>query len=189
MDSDSIMASKITDMCSEYATLLPVNSEYDKIASIFEQSYGSTEVCISAIFKIHNQHTSDFFEAQRLEIKQKRKVDPQIIDVFHGTKMSVVKNIMATGFDPSYNRVMAFGRGTYASPKVKTALGYCKDATIQENTSMIFLCRFLLGTYGACGVGGIDTSRIDYSGNNSNIYVTPYRYGIIPDYLICYHKS
>ena len=54
---------------------------------------------------------------------------------------------------------------------------------------MIFLCKMLLGKFGIVNNGtSFDTKNIDYSGNNANIYVTPYDAGIIPTYLICYYS-
>lgn len=183
------MAEDILDLQSSFAEMLPMNKEYDRVASVFEKSYGSDAVCISAIFKITNPNLIDQFEKQRQEIKEKRGKDPQIIEVFHGTTLIAARSIIVSGFDPSYSVVAAFGKGTYASPHIKTALMYCKDASRVGNTSMIFLGRFLKGTFGRQSIGGlIDTNSVDYSGNNSNIFVTPYAGGIIPDYLICYYS-
>jgi hypothetical protein len=36
--------------------------------------------------------------------------------------MSAVHSIAAHGFDPAYSRVAVYGKGTYASPFVQTAL-------------------------------------------------------------------
>lgn len=53
---------------------------------------------------------------------------------------------------------------------------------------MIFLCRFIKGVFGQHSNGAIiNTKLYDYSGDNNNIFVTPYATGIIPDYLICYY--
>lgn len=97
--------------------------------------------------------------------------------MFHGTTMNSALNIINTGFDVSYNTVSAYGKGTYASPNIRVALNYCKDAKQPGQTSLIFLCKFLLGEFG-----------IDYCGNKNNIYVTPYNYGIIPTHLFCYYS-
>lgn len=54
---------------------------------------------------------------------------------------------------------------------------------------MIFLCKFLYGVFGTPNTQNIiDTTNADYSDNQSNIFVTPYGYGIIPKYLICYYS-
>lgn len=183
------MSRDILDLQSSFAKLLPLNKEYDRVADIFEKSYGSDAVCISAIFKITNPNLIDQFERQRQIIKEKRGKEPQIVEVFHGTTQTAAKSIIVSGFDPSYSVMAAYGKGTYASPHIKTALSYCKDATKVGNTSMIFLGRFLKGTFGSYSAGGlIDTKYFDYSGNDGNILVTPYAGGIIPDYLICYYS-
>ena len=178
---------RILELRTAYSILLKIDKEYEKIASAFEKSYNSNNVCISAIFRIENLVLENNFWKQYEEIKAKRKCEPKIMEVFHGTRRESAKNIMLEGFDPKYNVTYAFGKGTYCSPQVITALGYCKDAN-KENDSMVFLCDMMLGNYGPHGnFGIIDTEKYDYSGNNSNIYVTPYRYGIIPKYLICYY--
>jgi hypothetical protein len=167
--------------------MLPLNNEYDKVVAKFEKSYQSNEVYISSIFKITNNKLTQMFEEQFLDIKRKREFAPEIIEVYHGTTLEAAKNIIHTGFDPSYSKIAAFGRGTYASPNIKLALQYCKDAHISGKTSMVFLCRFLKGVYGSHQHGIIDTNNYDHSGDKYAIYVTPYAGGIIPDYLICYY--
>jgi len=180
--------SKILTIQSSYATPLSINKEYERVSEIFEKSFGSTNVCISAIFKLDNPALENEFEAQILEITHKRGTVPKIMQVFHGTAMKSAKSIIKNGFDPKYSTVAAFGKGTYSSPNVTTALGYCKDARSKDDDSMIFLCDMVLGTYGSPIANNIiDTKLFDYSGNLSNIYVTPYKTGIIPKYLICYY--
>lgn len=119
----------IFDFETCFSKRLPVNKEYDDVGKIFEKSYGSDNVCISSIFKITNPMLIEQFDKQQQTIKTKRGIKPQIINVFHGTSAPAVKNIIMNGFDPSYSRITAFGKGTYASPRIKTALQYCKDST------------------------------------------------------------
>lgn len=178
----------IQEIESMSATILPLGKEYDEIADVFQKSYKSEDVCISAIFKMTNGNLEYRFQKLCDEIEAKRKVKPKVMRMFHGTTKTAAKNIAVTGFDPAFCTVAAFGKGTYASPHVHTALGYCKDAHSMGKTSMVFLCKFVLGTYGHPTVGNmIDTKLYDHSGDGRNIYVTPYADGIIPEYLICYY--
>lgn len=172
--------SDITTLNSMYSRMLPMNKEYDKVEEIFQKSIKRTDVCISAIYKISNLEVQERFDKQLASITQKRAKTPEVIHVFHGTTMKAAKGIIENGFDVSFSTVAAYGKGTYASPNVTTALQYCKDAS-KGKFSMVFLCRFIKGEYGILG-----TSQYDYYGNNSNIYVTPYNDGMIADYLICY---
>ena len=168
---------------------VPLNEEYDRVSKIFKESYGSSDYCISALFRVHNPALESGFRACIADIEKGRGCVPTIRTMFHGTTMAAVPSISAHGFDPSFSRVAAYGRGTYASPSVGTALRYCKDVVCEDNFSMVFLCDFATGKHGAAKSGhAIDTAAMDYCGNNKDIFVTPYRYGIIPKYLICFYK-
>lgn len=168
---------------------IPLNAEYDSVSKIFADSYGSSEYCISALFRVDNPVLSDGFEKCVAEITGRRGTMPEVRKMFHGTTLAAVHSIADYGFDPLYSRIAAYGRGTYASPSVKTALMYCKDVRTTDDFSMVFLCDFVLGAHGLTPSGGIiDTSLMDHCGNRSTIFVTPYKYGIIPKYLICFYK-
>lgn len=180
------MTSDIFSIQSEFSTMLSIDKEYDKVADIFNTSFGSDNVCISAIFKIDNPTLRQQFDMQKKEIELKRKRIPEVINVFHGTTMDAAKSIIYSGFDPAYSKVAAYGKGTYASTRVKTAIGYCKDVKTNEDTSMVFLCKFLKGKFMRCGSNMI-ISDADCSGNGGDILVTPYAGGILPEYLICYY--
>jgi hypothetical protein len=170
------------------ATMLPLNKEFDEVTAKFRTSIGTDNVCVSVVYKIKNPELNAAFEARRNAIAELRKKQPKIVDVFHGTTLVAAANIVNTGFDPAYSRSAVYGKGTYASPSVKTAIGYCKDVRQDTDFSMIFLCRFLKGTHGTAGNGNIiNTSKADYCGSG-DILVTPYADGIIPDYLLCYYK-
>lgn len=172
---------------SEYASMLsPSSTEYTDVYNVFIKSYKSENVCITSIYKVNNKKFTEEFNNTCKLISKKRNKQPEIIQVFHGTSTGSVSGIIENGFDPKFNRAAAYGVGTYASSSIKTALGYCKDAR-GETESKVFLCDFVLGTFGNRNNNNIiDTNICDYSGSGTNILVTPYRYGIIPKYLICY---
>lgn len=161
--------------------------EYAHVESTFLKDFKSENACICAIYKVPDFTAG--FEACAAEIASKRGKEPERIHVYHGTTMASALHICKSAFDPSYSKVAAFGKGTYASPCPRTALAYCKDVKGREDFSMVFLCKFLTGTFQQYSSGAtINTTVADYSGNKSNIIVTPYRYGIIPEYLICYYS-
>jgi len=170
------------------ATMLPLNAEFDAVTAKFRSGIRKEDVCVSVVYKIHNPILEDLFERRKLSITEARGSPPEIVDVYHGTSLAAAANIVNTGFDPAYSTVAAYGRGTYASPSVQTALHYCKDVKSADDFSMIFMCRFLKGKHGKHGNhGSIDTSTMDYCGSG-DILVSPYADGIIPDYLLCYYK-
>ena len=171
------------------ASMLPLNKEFDEVTAKFRAAIGTENVCVSVIYKINNDVLNKAFDARATAIYDARGSIPKVIDVYHGTSLLAAANIVNTGFDPNFSRIAAFGKGTYASPSVNTALGYCKDVRSDNDFSMIFMCRFLQGKFGKATSGGIiDTATTDYSGNGADILVTPYYDGIIPDYLLCYYK-
>jgi len=170
------------------AEMLPLNKEYDAVTETFRKSIGTDNVCVSVIYKIHNIGLEAAFDARRAAISVQRGKPADVVNVFHGTSVAAAANIVNTGFDPYYSRVAVYGKGTYASPSVNTAMSYCKDVRQDTDFSMIFQCRFLKGTHGTARSGGlIDTATTDYCGSG-DILVTPYADGIIPDYLLCYYK-
>ena len=168
---------------------IPLNDEYNTVSKLFADSYGSDKYCISALFRVENSELQTGFAECVDNISARRGAAPEIRRMFHGTTLAAVHSIAARGFDPAYSRTAAFGRGTYASPAVKTALNYCKDVRTTDDFSMVFLCDFVLGKYGLTPNSAIiDTSLMDHCGNRSDIFVTPYKYGIIPKYLVCFYK-
>lgn len=175
-----------------YCSPLPVNKEFEMVAAMFEKSIGRG-CCLQNIYKIEHEKLNARFNAAREEITRKceGKVPEEIL-VFHGTTAQGARGIVETGFDKKYNRVAAYGLGTYASSNASTALTYCKDAYINDGVCYIFICRILKGRYGR-GVQQqpIDTTIMDYSGSGGadNIIVTPYDDAIIPVYLIEYYRA
>jgi hypothetical protein len=170
------------------AHMLPLNKEFDDVTAKFRSSLGKDDVCVSVIYKIENPTLATAFEARRKSIEELRKTSPNVVNVYHGTTLQAAANIVNTGFDPAYSKIAAYGKGTYASPSVKIATGYCKDARKDTDFSMIFQCRFVKGLHGVSGNGGIiDTAKMDYCGSG-DILVTPYADAIIPDYLLCYYS-
>ena len=187
------MGDTFMSMIGGNATMCPLNNEFDMITDKFCASLGTHDVCVSAIYKINNPSLEARFEARKQAIAAARNKPPDVVDVFHGTSLMGAANIVNTGFDPNYSTIAAYGKGTYASPSVKTALHYCKGVKkgMKKGTSefsMVFLCRFLKGELGSTGGGvAIDTTKMDYCGGG-DILVTPYADGIIPDYLLCYYR-
>ena len=170
------------------ASMLPLDKEFDNVTAKFRTSLGTDNVCVSVVYKIHNPSLETAFEKRKAAITELRKTPPEVVDVFHGTRLTAAANIVNTGFDPAFSTIAAYGKGTYASPSVKMALSYCKDVKTTDDFSMIFLCRFLKGKHGLAGNGSvINTATADYGGSG-DILVTPYADGIIPDYLLCYYK-
>jgi hypothetical protein len=173
------------------ADMLPFNKEYETVEAEFLKALGSPKACVSAIFKLRNDDMKAKFDARCATIASKRGgVAPKVVTAYHGTSLIAASSIAATGFDPKYSTIAAYGKGTYASVHPATALGYCKDVKTTDNFSMVFMCDFAKGLYGTPGDGKPFTAACDYSGSGrgDDILVTPYADGILPKYLICFYK-
>ena len=171
-----------------FTSILSIGDEFEYVCKEFESKMEGT-ACICEIYKTQNQTLVDNFLHCKKSITQKRKEEPEEIIVYHGTTYECAYNIMNTGFLTKYSKIAAYGLGTYASPLPLLALKYCKDTKSKKDYSFIFVCKFLKGTYGnPIPMKPIDTDLYDYSGNNKDIYVTPYDSGILPLYLIRYYK-
>lgn len=171
-----------------FCTALPVNKEFELAAAMFEKSAGRT-CCLQSIYKVEHTAFTERFETARARITANcGGKSPEEILVFHGTTANGARGIAETGFDKTYNKIAAYGLGTYASTNALTALSYCKDAR-KDGVCYIFICKILKGRYGR-GVAQqpIDTRIMDYSGTGGadNIIVTPYDDAIIPVYLVEY---
>jgi hypothetical protein len=168
---------------------VPLNAEYDSVSKALSDSLGRTDICISVLLKVKNPTLAENFATRAASIEAVRGTAPKVATMYHGTTMTAAELIAESGFDKAFSRTAAFGKGTYASPSVKTALQYCRDVKKKEDFSMVFQCKFLKGVYGCAGSNTeIDTKICDYSGDKKTIFVTPYNDGILPEYLICYYS-
>jgi lysine/ornithine N-monooxygenase len=166
--------------------LLGTSDEFALAADMFEKTYGAA--CIVEVYRANNPELDILFEALLAEITAKRGAPAREALMFHGTSFEGARGIIATGFDPAFSKIAAYGLGTYASPSARVAADYAR-VDHKDRERHVFICRFALGKHGVCGAGrAIDTTVADHSGNESNIFVTPYRYGIVPKYLIRYFK-
>ena len=158
------------------------------MSAALQTSLRRTDICVSVLLRVTNSVLTEAFEARCHAIEADRGKAPEVRTVYHGTSMASAEAIAAVGFDPMCSRIAAYGRGTYCSPAVKMALGYCKDVRGREDFSMVFQCKFAAGLFTPTGSG--EPIVGDYGGNGAhgNILVTPYKDGILPEYLICYYS-
>jgi hypothetical protein len=143
---------------------------WGRIAEKVYQSYDNA--CITRIEKVIMDRT-EF--SQRLEkVEKKIGTKPQVVEMFHGTKVKNVEGILATGFRVSENKVSAYGKGTYFSPSAQFSLSGYTDASRDWGLSYVFLC---------------DINMEDTGGDKSHIYVCPRDDSCIPTYLISFYKD
>jgi hypothetical protein len=110
---------------------------------------------------------------QNPELSNKlERVNGEHIELFHGTKEKNVDNIIEKGFLTRFNVVSAYGKGTYASPICKFAMGYT-DHNENSEFKFMFLCE--------CKLNG-------YEKKTDEIYCFPDDSYIIPKILIVFRS-
>lgn len=155
---------------------------YDIISKRIRESFPQS--CICWIEEIINPSLREAYEARKSKIGNEQQL-------FHGTSENAVNAIAGGGFDPSYNTVSAYGKGTYFARDASYSYNYMK--TQKNGISYMFLCDVLVGR-SCLGSNGavINTEKYDSSVNSlekPTIFVTPYADGAYPKYIIAFHKT
>ena len=165
-----------------YATRYVEMSEklYDEIASRVRESYPNS--CIVWIEEVLNKGLRNEYEKQRAGGPERQ--------LFHGTHEDAIDSIAAVGFDPSYNRVSAYGIGTYFARDAVYSFSYMRPG--REQISYMFLADVFVGKSALGRANYTIPEGVDTAVNNldsPSIFVTPHRYGAYPKYIIAFHKN
>lgn len=161
---------------------------YNQIDTGIRTSYPNS--CILWIEEIHNEYLENEYNKQKDTITTLRSTEcKEILNVYHGTNEQSSAQIIQHGFDPSYNKRSAYGLGSYFAKNASYSKDYAPPAS--NEVSFMFICKILLGNQGKYGSGkAIDTTVHDSSTDaGQTIFVTPYKYGAIPQYLVAFHKN
>lgn len=164
------------------------NKVYNEIDAGIRSSYPNS--CILWIEEIHNEYLENEYNKQKEAITSLRGTEcMELTNVYHGTNEQSSAQIIQHGFDPSYNKRSAYGLGSYFAKNASYSKDYAPPAS--NEVSFMFICKILLGNQGKYGSGRpIDIKIHDSSTDGiQNIFVTPYKYGAIPQYLVAFHKN
>lgn len=166
------------------------NPIFDELSKYIENSYPNA--CILYIDEVINEKLAKQYETRKAYLISKRGAENiKEMRLFHGTKAGVIDTIAENGFQKKYNKVSAFGKGTYFS----TTATYSKDYSDRDNkeVSYMFVCDVLIGNCTVVnGPNELNTKSYDNSVNsavNPTIYVTPYDDGCLPRFLIAFYKN
>jgi hypothetical protein len=182
MSSKTLKSKKYVDMSDPL---------YDEILAGIRKSYADS--CVLWIEDVRNEELEEGYSVQKAEIIQKRgEVKEKML--YHGTNEDSARVIIRDGFLPSANRRSVFGKGSYFARDAIYSKHYAPPSDISD-VSYLLLCSVLVGaakTYG--NNEEIDTTHHDNSVDNTreaarSIYVTPYRYGAVPRYLVAFYKG
>lgn len=169
---------------------LPMSDKrYDQISARVRQSYPNS--CILWIDEIQNAVLENEHDKLFEEISQKRPTHTvNKLELFHGTAETNIAPIIQDGFQVKYNKVGAYGKGTYFSTVANYSINYAKDG--KDRICYMFLCSVITGIPGSyASMQEVNTTQHDNAVNshiNPTIYVTPYDYGGIPKYIIAFYK-
>ena len=136
------------------------DEEFNRVADLVAMEY--PDGCVVRVEKV-NTITNNY----NLEPGDK------VREMYHGTKASSVGSIIQSGLKSSYNKVSAFGVGTYFSPTIKLSLLTYTDKSL-HGLSYVFLC---------------DVIENKTNGNKSTIYVCPSDDSFKIKYLISFYKK
>lgn len=117
-----------------------------------------------------------------------RPVDEKLL--FHGTAEANIQTIVREGFKAAYNRVSAYGLGTYLATRADYSKTYAPPAS--DGLSFMFVCRAAIGR--SCR--GIPNKPIPFgfdvgvdNAKNPTIYVMPNDDSVLPQYVIAFHMN
>jgi poly [ADP-ribose] polymerase 10/14/15 len=155
---------------------------YEQISQRVRESFPNSCIC----WIEENQNNT------LLEAYEKRKASNlKEVQWFHGTKEELITTIANNGFDPSYNKTSAYGKGTYFAKNASYSNSYMSPN--KEGISFMFLCDVLMGNpcLGQSQLV-IDTTKYHSAVDNiktPSILVTPFADGAYPRYIIAFHKG
>ena len=180
MSSASASSTKYVDMS---------DPQYDEILAGIRKSYANS--CVLWIEEVQNEELERAYLLQKNDLLSLRGKDVvKELRLYHGTNEAAARMIIRDGFDPSVNRKSVYGKGTYFARDASYSISYAPPSGNDE-VSYVLICDVLVGktkTYGSNQT--IDTTLHDNSADQMRrIFVTPYRYGAIPRYLIAFYKN
>ena len=172
-------------MSCQVTPVLMSNKMYDEITRLVRASYRNA--CVLFIDEINNPELKDLYEEQKASIVAKRGIVDEKL-VFHGTHAKLINVISREGFDPEKNVTSAYGKGSYFATTAQYSQSYMKSSDKNE-ISYMFLAQLAVGKCVLSNHADDDFDNYVNSLDNPSIFVTPYRYGAYPKYVIAFHKN
>jgi hypothetical protein len=164
------------------------DKRYDELVSVIRTTY--PHACVLWIEEISNPTLEEHFSARYESMIQSRGDDISIQQLYHGTSEDCMKNIIVNGFQGKYNKVGAYGKGTYFSPQATMSAQYSKSK--KNQISFMFVCNVIVGI---CKIGSsmaIKTDDMDNYVNhlkNPSIICCPFDDMAVPKYVIAFHRE
>lgn len=164
------------------------NPIFNEISNKIKISYPNS--CILFIDEVINKNLEEHYELQKsLVFETRGNVKEELL--FHGTRADLINIIALEGFDPLKNITSSYGKGTYFAKNANYSMNYMKTKD-KQGISYMFLCKVIIGKIEK--VTSNASEKLDYdilvnNKENPTIFVTQYRYGAYPKYIIAFHKE
>jgi hypothetical protein len=174
-------------------TLLSVSSdEFSDIVTLLEESHPNE--CVISIHKIVNPEFEKRFEQCRTMLTELRGKAPKQCRAFHGCSTQSAENIARSGFNIDYNKVSAYGRGTYFGGMYGVSRSYSVTKKQKDvDYHALIVADILLGKCGRTNSGQqIDTANFDASVDrldNPSIICLALDDAAIPRYFVQFYVT
>ena len=160
---------------------------YDTISKRIRESFPNS--CIVWIEENENTHLYSAYEARKKEIAKVSSINE--MQWFHGTREENITKISIEGFDPTFNKASAYGKGTYFAKNASYSNSYMVPNA--QGISFMFLCDVLMGKPCMGSPGHIIDVNLYHSAvdnfHGPSILVTPLADASYPRYIIAFHKD
>ena len=160
---------------------------YDTISKRIRESFPNS--CIVWIEENQNPTLLAAYEVRKNEIAKVTSINE--VHWFHGTREENITKIAREGFDPAYNKISAYGKGSYFAKNASYSNSYMVPNA--QGISFMFLCDVLMGKpcQGRSNLV-IETDLYHSAVDNfqsPTILVSPLQDAAYPKYIIAFHKS
>lgn len=157
------------------------SSEFDEISNIVEKTCPNQ--CIISIERLINTELIERYEKYKSNLFNCKEIYG-----FHGTWNDIINKIATEGFKKEFNKVSAYGLGTYLASSFGYSKAYAKLGL--ADYPMLFVCKFVYvnickGTSCKKCPDGYDVQTNDIK--NPSIYSVDNDAAILPLYLVRFY--
>ena len=154
---------------------------WDDISSMIRNTYKNS--CIVWIQSVNNKTLEYLFLNNKNSLQS-----PNIKRLFHGTSEHISNIIINNGFEPSLNKVSAYGKGVYFSTRALYSKNYCKAQ--KNDIAFMLICDVITGNVGQGKPNTNIPSQYDSVTDNINkpdMYIVNKKSAALPLYIVAFY--
>jgi len=165
------------------------DTAFDSIYSKIEKSYPNAcilfidEIKNEELEEVYNKHKSTIIKEHTEKCSKNLIVNPNEV----GTHSANIDYIVNDGFDPSKNKVSAYGIGSYFATTADYSFNYMKSAD-KCGISYMFVVNIFIGKMKYNKSLDEGDAYVDNI-NNPSIFCMPLKEQALPKYLVAFHKN